>query len=205
LKTAAASETAKNEPSVTRKEIKVDTKILNSYIGEYGLFPGVTVVIGKERDHLTVQATGRPKETLYPSSETEFFVKVADAGLTFAKPVQGTCEQLTVHLNGDHLPAKRLAPPVLTTAQTGEYVGDYYSDELNVVYIVTAEADKLNVQFPRGKYEMRPITSDEFDVSYPIGRMKFARGADKSVTGLSLDAGRVRNLRFVRVKLTSGQ
>ena len=52
-------------------------------------------------------ATGQPKAELYPSSATEFFLKVVDAQVTFVKTEQGVVTQLILHQNGRNMPAKK--------------------------------------------------------------------------------------------------
>jgi hypothetical protein len=54
------------------------------------------------------QATGQPKAELYPSSTTEFFLKVVDAQITFEKNEQGQVTQLILHQNGRNMPAKKI-------------------------------------------------------------------------------------------------
>jgi len=43
------------------------------------------------------QATGQPEAELYPSSATEFFLKIVDAQITFVKNQQGQVTQLILH------------------------------------------------------------------------------------------------------------
>ena len=54
-----------------------------------------------------VQATGQQKFEVYPESPTEFFYKVVDAQLTFKLDKDGKAEELILHQNGQHMPAKR--------------------------------------------------------------------------------------------------
>jgi hypothetical protein len=45
---------------------------------------------------------------LYPTSATEFFLKVVDAQVTFVKNEQGVVTQLILHENGRNMPAKKI-------------------------------------------------------------------------------------------------
>lgn len=54
------------------------------------------------------QATGQVEAELYPSSPTEFFLKVVDAQVTFVKNEQGQVTQLVLHQNGRNMPAKKI-------------------------------------------------------------------------------------------------
>ena len=52
--------------------------------------------------------TGQPKAELYPTSATEFFLKVVDAQVTFVKTEQGVVTHLILHENGSNMPAKKI-------------------------------------------------------------------------------------------------
>ena len=54
------------------------------------------------------QATGQPKFELFPTSETEFFLKVVEAQVTFVKDEAGKVTQLILNQNGRKMPAKRI-------------------------------------------------------------------------------------------------
>jgi serine-type D-Ala-D-Ala carboxypeptidase/endopeptidase len=52
-------------PPKERKEISVDPKILDKYVGKYQLAPGFILTITREGDHLYAQATGQSKNELF--------------------------------------------------------------------------------------------------------------------------------------------
>ena len=91
----------------SQKENAVDSKLYEAYAGEYELAPNFVLVISVENGKLIAAATGQPKAELYPSSETEFFLKVVDAQITFVKSEQGVVTQLILHQNGRNMPAKK--------------------------------------------------------------------------------------------------
>jgi CubicO group peptidase (beta-lactamase class C family) len=86
-------------------------------------------------------------------------------------------------------------------AQLREYVGDYYSEELGVVYKVALEDGKLFVRH-ENKYKdlprraLEPTVRDTFTVQGI--HLNFKRDDQKRVNALTVDAGRVRNIRFVK-------
>ncbi|PYS56784.1 MAG: serine hydrolase, partial [Acidobacteria bacterium] len=90
------------------KEIKIDSKIYESYAGDYELAPGFIITITSEGGKLMAQATGQPKFELFPTSETEFFLKVVEAQVTFVKDEAGKVTQLILNQNGRKMPAKRI-------------------------------------------------------------------------------------------------
>jgi D-alanyl-D-alanine carboxypeptidase len=89
------------------KEIRLDPAIYDAYAGEYELAPGFILTVTREGDRLMTQATGQSKVEVFPSSETEFFLKVTDAQITFVKGPSGTVDSIVLHQGGRDIPAKR--------------------------------------------------------------------------------------------------
>ena len=85
------------------KEVHVDPKIFDGYVGTYQLVPGFSIAITREGDHLYEQATGQQRVEIFPESEKEFFLKVVDAQITFVTDSQGRATELILHQGGrDH-------------------------------------------------------------------------------------------------------
>jgi CubicO group peptidase (beta-lactamase class C family) len=94
--------------AVERTVAKVDPALYDAYVGEYELQPGFVLSVTREGDRLMTQATGQAKVEVFPSSETEFFLKVVDARLTFVRGADGRVESLVLHQGGRDVPARRL-------------------------------------------------------------------------------------------------
>ena len=97
----------KVEPKKVRTAIKLDPKILDSYVGDYELAPTFVISITKDGDRLSLQATGQPKFELFAESETKFFLKVVDAQISFVKDDAGKVTKLILHQNGANQNARR--------------------------------------------------------------------------------------------------
>jgi CubicO group peptidase (beta-lactamase class C family) len=91
-----------------RKEIAVDPKLFDGYVGQYQLAPDFILTITREGDQLFAQATGQSKFQIYPESQRDFFYKVVDAQITFETDASGHATSLTLHQNGANTPAKRV-------------------------------------------------------------------------------------------------
>jgi CubicO group peptidase (beta-lactamase class C family) len=91
-----------------QKEAVADSKLYESYVGEYELAPNLIITVTLEDGKLMGAPTGQPKAELYPTSATEFFLKVVDAQVTFVKTEQGVVTQLILHQNGRNMPAKKI-------------------------------------------------------------------------------------------------
>jgi CubicO group peptidase (beta-lactamase class C family) len=85
-----------------RKEVQVDAAVLEQYVGEYELAPTFKITVTREGSHLFVQATAQPRFEIFAQSESEFFLKVVDAQVTFSK------DGLILHQNGMDQKAKRV-------------------------------------------------------------------------------------------------
>jgi CubicO group peptidase (beta-lactamase class C family) len=96
--------------------------------------------------------------------------------------------------------SRDLEPVDLVTpgpAELTEYAGSYYSEELQATYVLVLEGDKL-VFKQRGAPQtgLVPTVKDSFAVGALT--VNFTRDARGGITGFKLNAGRVRNLQFVR-------
>ncbi|HVP91055.1 MAG TPA: serine hydrolase [Terriglobales bacterium] len=101
--------TARPLPS-PRKEVSVNPKLYDLYVGEYELAPGFTITIIKQGGRLLSRATGQPEVELFPESETRFFLKVVDAQVDFVRDASGRVTSLVLHQGGQDLPAKKKTP-----------------------------------------------------------------------------------------------
>lgn len=95
-------------PPKERKEISVDPKILDRYVGKYQLAPGFILSITREGDHLYAQATGQSKNEVFAESEKDYFLKVVDAQFTFETNAGGVATQVVLRQAGQNIPAKRI-------------------------------------------------------------------------------------------------
>jgi Photosynthetic reaction centre cytochrome C subunit/Domain of unknown function (DUF3471) len=82
------------------KSIKLDPGILEAYVGEYQLTPGVVFTCTREGDRLFITQPNSPlKFELFAETETVFFVKQVDAEITFVKNDKGQVTHLVLNQN----------------------------------------------------------------------------------------------------------
>ncbi|MEH2590566.1 serine hydrolase [Bradyrhizobium sp. AZCC 1721] len=91
-----------------RREVPVDPAVLATYAGRYEVSPNFILTVRTEGARLFIQATAQPEFEVYAESETEFFYRVVDAQIAFARPEGGAAPSLTLHQNGKDLPGRRL-------------------------------------------------------------------------------------------------
>lgn len=200
MKPAPAKSDSKS-PAAERKEVPADPALFDAYAGEYRVLPGLTVTVTKEGNRLMGQAPGTPKVALAATSDRTFFVPGEEIEVTFDKPVDGRCPSLTLLLNSNPLPAKRFIRKTLTDKQAEEFVGDYYSGELGVIYTVVRRDNALVIRLPRGERDLLLETGNKFEAAMPVGTVTFARDKGGRVTGFKIDGMRVMNVRFERVQI----
>jgi CubicO group peptidase (beta-lactamase class C family) len=90
-----------------RQAVKVDPALYDAYVGEYALNPRMTIAILREGDRLFALPTGQKRLEIFPSSESEFFVKEVDARIVFTRG-EGKAEKLVLHQGGKEMPAPRV-------------------------------------------------------------------------------------------------
>jgi Domain of unknown function (DUF3471) len=87
---------------------KVDTRIYDSYTGEYSMGLGPKFTILREDDKLYFVASGQPRIRAYPESETLFFFKVVDAQVSFIKNEKGEVTELLFEMGQRKIRAKKV-------------------------------------------------------------------------------------------------
>jgi CubicO group peptidase (beta-lactamase class C family) len=97
-----------DKPLPVIMEIDVDTRILDTYVGEYELGTNFILTVTRDKNQLITQATGQGKIEIFAESETKFFVKVMDAQLEFIKDVSGKVEKLILTQGGRKMDAKKI-------------------------------------------------------------------------------------------------
>lgn len=89
----------------------------------------------------------------------------------------------------------RPAPPSI---RASDYTGTYTSDELDVKLVIADRDGRLVLRRrPADEFELRPLYADDF-AAPTVGTIRFARSPSGHVTGFSIYAGRVLDVRFTR-------
>lgn len=89
-------------------DVELSPETLERYTGVYAAKqrPGFKMTVTRQGDRLYTQATGQPKVKVYPSSETEFYLKVVDAQIEFAVQ-DGSVPHLTLYQRGQEIVFER--------------------------------------------------------------------------------------------------
>jgi CubicO group peptidase (beta-lactamase class C family) len=90
------------------KQVAVDGKVLDRYVGRYGIPPNIILTVRREGDHLSVQENDEPKQDLLPESETDFFSTSSDDTMTFESDGQRRVTAMILHADGKDISIKRI-------------------------------------------------------------------------------------------------
>lgn len=88
--------------------VEVDPAVLQKYAGSYQVSADMTFTIMAEAGRLFGQSPGGPKFEIFPTSETEFFAKVADIKLHFEVGADGAVTELVIHEGGQEYHAAKV-------------------------------------------------------------------------------------------------
>jgi CubicO group peptidase (beta-lactamase class C family) len=199
------SKTAAISKKKSPKTFKIPAKKLAAFTGTYWLKSALLlrkIVLEKGKLYYVRSETNRTE--LIPVSKTEFRMKEFE-GITvaFSDKTDGRYDTVIIAgANGPPLTGKWIKPFKVTKESLEEYVGRYYSQELQVYYELVLEKDKLGVNGRNitGK-SLRKLPEDYFISSDGRGdSLKFQRDEQGTVIGFKVSTGRVLNLRFERVK-----
>lgn len=90
------------------KEIVIDEKVLQSYVGTYELAPEFVITVSKEGSQMKAQATGQGEFEIYPRSENVFYLKVVEAQVTFNINEDGKVVSMTLLQGGQETTGLKL-------------------------------------------------------------------------------------------------
>lgn len=88
------------------KEIAVDAKLYDGYVGRYEV-TSVVISIVREGNHLFTQINGK-KDEIFPESVRDYFSKTFGSQITFVTDGNGRATGLMLHEGGTDLYAKRI-------------------------------------------------------------------------------------------------
>jgi len=96
-----------DEKPIERKEVQLDEKTLQQYVGKYEVEPGFFLVFTLEKGTLWVAPTGDEKLQVFAEGDHKFFLKDADAFLEFEKE-ENEFNVVKVNLGGQNIKGKKI-------------------------------------------------------------------------------------------------
>ncbi len=164
----------------------------NSWTEEFGR---VTADNGK----LQISASGS-NLALAPNGSNRFRITEPVGEVEFEVGADGSARRMLLKYEGQKPMVFEAMPPAeATPAQLAQFVGNYYSDEIDSTYKVTLKEDKLVLTRKKADATiLQPLFRDAFATISILGTIRFTRDAQNRVNGFTLSAGRIRNFKFVK-------
>ena len=184
-----------------KEAVAINPAVFDDYAGDYELEvqPGFIISFFRDGNQFFSRATGQDTAEIFPTSDSTFFITEVDASVTFHRDADGSVLRITLHQGGG-LAAHRVEKYLPTAAELAEYVGRYYSAELETSYTLAVVNGKLVAKHRRLEdIELTPRAKDEFmGNAWFFGKMVVERDRTGGITGFRVSNGRVRNLSFAR-------
>ncbi len=89
-------------------------------------------------------------------------------------------------------------PISLAISKLKEYAGNYYSDELDITYVLKMENKDLILELRETSHTLSPYAIDSF--GWGGRRLEFVRDEENKIAGFTLEEGIVKNMKFTKVE-----
>ena len=95
-------------PPRQHKQVAVDEKIFEDYVGRYRISKEDVVTVSREGGRLFVQRAGKIKDEMFPESEQDYFARLFDDQISFGVRTKGKVSEIVYRENGRTVRAKRI-------------------------------------------------------------------------------------------------
>jgi len=195
-----AGEAGVQPPQAYPAEVELTAREVAAFVGDYEAAPGRVVSFLADQGKLFL-LTGGPRTPLFASGSNQFYAKSSNLAVTFAAVIGNERSPTALWKTGEReLVLKRLVRETPTPEMLQACVGDYWSAELRALYSLELRGEKLMVRYPRGVLELKAINRDTWIAGYPLGVLTMKRDGAGACESFDATTGRVRNLRFARMK-----
>lgn len=175
-------------------------KAIETIEGKYEVAPGVLIDIKFENGLLTGQATGQPKQILYPYTKNFYIIGRTADTVSFSENDKGDVNQLTIVQKQGNTIAKKLE---LVSDNIPDYAGKYYSTEQDATYsfyikenalwfkVGTSQPNKIEIlkKYDRAYFGYKNLEQATID---------FTRNDLGKIVGFTLSSGRISGFKFIK-------
>lgn len=201
LQTIAKKEKKKQAPP---KIIQLSPKHLAALEGQYWDSDiGYPLKVYVKADTLRLFDKGWGERTLAPTGMRHFMLSGMDneVGIRFFPATKDNAKQLAVEFNGKEVVrAEQIKVQAVTAEEMKNLSGSYYSPELDTRYKIKTENKELWLKLKNQGWKPMKRVKQDLYTQARVGQFNFSFSNDGKVTGFSLDAGRVQNLKFSKVE-----
>ena len=189
-------EIEKGEVDQPKIEAPGEEFTIEQFVGAYEIQAGLVTSISIKDDQLNVlqKWNGNTYNIVKVSGNTYQIAGEEGLSFTFSDLVDGQTNLLTVLQGGEATKALRKVEVDLSGVKLTDYIGSYYSVELDVTYNLKLENEVLSVVI--ADKQSFPSTLSGIDQFYlPVGLLRFQR-TNGVISGFEMDSGGVKNLKF---------
>jgi len=178
---------------------EIDVDSFDPHLGKYELvdFRGTIIDLSRSGEQLLVSIGDDDEQLVSPISATELRLS-ADVSLHINLDERGNADSVTLY-SPDKYEATRIDEWLPESDQLADFIGRYFSDELETVYDIIADGDGLRLHHARfGDLALTPSYEDTFSAEFPIAEAAFYRDDNGDISGIMVSNGRTQNVRFVK-------
>ncbi len=189
-----------DSPTINNRTIDAEKpKVVFSFeqiIGSYEIQPGLILDLTIKNDSLNVSQTWNKSTYIIIRTSGNSYQIQGDGGIsfTFSNLNEGLTQTMTIFQRGSETIAPRIKKFVPSENNLVDYIGSFYSKELDAIYYFELENGILKASI-EAKETMNCTIVNKDQFSLDIGLVRFKR-KDGIVSGFELDSGRVKNLKF---------
>ncbi|WP_268036495.1 serine hydrolase domain-containing protein [Algoriphagus sp. PAP.12] len=188
-------------PKPAIKSISLNNEALAKFEGTYWDDKAKSMQkVQLKNDTLRYSGTGRERALVPISSNTFKLLNVpADVEVKFETAAKK--DQLLVSVDGSGPSIfDEVENPEFKEEDLKDYVGEYYSSEVETTYTISVKDDKIELyQVRHGFIPAKVLFKDVITADYPTNVVQFVRDSKGKVTGILITNGRVRNAWFKKV------
>ena len=169
-------------------------------VGMYELSPGMTIkfTILKEKLHAFQSWNNKEYHVVNESKNTYLIDGVDDIKFTFTELKENATEKVVVDQQGQVSELNRIQELDLSSINLDDFVGTFYSSELDVHYKIVLTDEILKLKINNNEPD-EFVVVNENALNYQGTLLQFSR-ENNLITGFLLDAGRVKNLKFTKTQ-----
>lgn len=192
-------ERAKTVPPVVASPYRAsDAETLSGYAGVYRINSGTRLEVLEQNGVLTAGSVGGSKSALTQTSENTFALGSAEA--RFRRSMDGEVYLNITQPNGVIRQGGRIRYAPFDATRMKDYVGRYWSDELEALYEIALVKDRLvatNVH--HGTVLLTPVEKDWLmGNQWFMQEAGFVRDGQGRVTGVRIGAGGMKGILFYK-------
>lgn len=188
----------RKEDEIAKTEQPIEEYSFKQLTGNYEMRPGISLNVSIKNNGLNIVQSWNKSDYYIGKIKGNTYQIPGDTSIqfTFSDLKDNSTQTLTVFQNGSDNIWKRKEAADTSSLNLEDYLGQYYSEELDINYAITITEEKLMVKFPNSDAQ-ELIFYDKDAFTTEGGLVRFNRSANK-IIGFELDAGRVTNLKFLK-------